>query len=819
MERSGSRTRSNVPSLSEGDTRSLRRGSTPVTAPAPFGPATHPPVPPLPQTASPASISQDLQGSDSLNSPNIQQALAQGSVSTPSRVSIGVSPNNSISSPGITRSPALPWSPKGAKSHRQSQDRGKATPDSLASVAGPSPMRRGTGIFRSPRRRQRSSVAVDTKDPDKSPDRDESGNLAGRLSRRSIGAIGNLFKTSPRRAKVVEPEGEVAGLNKSFSRLSFNRRRRQSLPVAKSPPSGIPRPNDDSRRLSEMPQPDRARESRASPTRSELSVYHTASAQGSRIPKASSMMRIVRKQDDQKSQSRTPSRIPKSISTHSIKTDELSRVPSTASRDAKDVARLRGSPTRRAEDDKPVRVRTVRQSHATTEASQALLRQRSSADSVVSPAADEAAADSEMEHYIRRFQQRRIAKGARPEDVEKELTIPPAGAPSRRLSPRQAEVIYSNHLCPYELRELYEYDSIYYVGSHARHKHFAVAERPEHNYGYDDDRGDYIINTRDHIAFRYEIVKTLGRGSFGQVLQCRDHKTGAFVAVKLIRNKRRFHHQALVEVRIMEQLAAADTSGDGSVVHVLESFTFRNHLCVTMEMLGMNLYEFIKANSFAGFSTLLIRRFAVQTLRCLSIMASAHIVHCDLKPENILLVNPKRSAIKVIDFGSSCNEYEKVYTYIQSRFYRSPEVILGIDYNMAIDMWSLGCILAELHTGYPLFPGENEQDQLACIMEVLGMPDRAVLERSTRRKIFFDSTGAPRSVVNSRGRRRRPSSRTLADAVRSRDELFLDFIWRCLAWDPEKRLSAEAALYHPWITSLRGSGTSMIPRAVDSRHS
>ena len=165
------------------------------------------------------------------------------------------------------------------------------------------------------------------------------------------------------------------------------------------------------------------------------------------------------------------------------------------------------------------------------------------------------------------------------------------------------------------------------------------------------------------------------------------------------------------------------------------------------------------------------------------------------------------------------DRYEKVYTYIQSRFYRSPEVILGIDYNMAIDMWSLGCILAELHTGYPLFPGENEQDQLACIMEVLGMPDRAVLERSTRRKIFFDSTGAPRSVVNSRGRRRRPSSRTLADAVRSRDELFLDFIWRCLAWDPEKRLSAEAALYHPWITSLRGSGTSMIPRAVDSRHS
>lgn len=67
--------------------------------------------------------------------------------------------------------------------------------------------------------------------------------------------------------------------------------------------------------------------------------------------------------------------------------------------------------------------------------------------------------------------------------------------------------------------------------------------------------------------------------------------------------------------------------------------------------------------------------------------------------------------------------FSAVYTYIQSRFYRSPEVILGHSYNMAIDMWSLGCIMAELYTGYPLFPGENEVDQLACIMEVRGSRD------------------------------------------------------------------------------------------------
>ena len=101
-----------------------------------------------------------------------------------------------------------------------------------------------------------------------------------------------------------------------------------------------------------------------------------------------------------------------------------------------------------------------------------------------------------------------------------------------------------------------------------------------------------------------------------------------------------------------------------------------------------------------------------------------------------------------------------MYTYIQSRFYRCPEVILGLTYHCAIDMWSLGCILAELFTGYPLFPGENEVEQLACIMEVLGVPPRKLVGECSRRKAFFDSTGNPRIVPNSRGKGQRPSTLT-----------------------------------------------------------
>lgn len=217
----------------------------------------------------------------------------------------------------------------------------------------------------------------------------------------------------------------------------------------------------------------------------------------------------------------------------------------------------------------------------------------------------------------------------------------------------------------------------------------------------------------------------------------------------------------------------------------------------------MNLYEFIKAHDFRGFSLKLIRRFTKQLLSTLVLLHNKKVIHCDLKPENILLVHPMRSEIKVIDFGSSCFENEKVYTYIQSRFYRSPEVILGMSYGMPIDMWSLGCILAELYTGYPIFPGENEQEQLACIMEVFGPPEKHLIEKSTRKKLFFDSMGKPRLTVSSKGRRRRPSSKDLRQALKCDDEAFLDFVARCLRWDPARRLTPQDAMNHEFITGIK----------------
>ena len=213
------------------------------------------------------------------------------------------------------------------------------------------------------------------------------------------------------------------------------------------------------------------------------------------------------------------------------------------------------------------------------------------------------------------------------------------------------------------------------------------------------------------------------------------------------------------------------------------------------------MYELLKSNKFQGISQSLIKKLGCQILQALSLLKENDIIHCDLKPENILLKNPSHSAIKVIDFGSSCFGGNRLYTHIQSRFYRAPEIILGIPYTTAIDMWSFGCILVELHTGYPLFPGESEAEQLLCIMEVFGAPSVEVMEKATRLELFFNA-GEPKIVANSRGKKRYPNNKCIEDIMKGADAEMLDLVKKCLEWDPEKRITPKEALQHQWIGDL-----------------
>ncbi|XP_063252582.1 dual specificity tyrosine-phosphorylation-regulated kinase 2 isoform X2 [Prinia subflava] len=382
------------------------------------------------------------------------------------------------------------------------------------------------------------------------------------------------------------------------------------------------------------------------------------------------------------------------------------------------------------------------------------------------------------------------------------------------ITPEQAMKQYMQKLTSFEHHEIFSYPEIYFLGPNAKKRQGVVGG--SNNCGYDDDQGSYVQVPHDHIAYRYEVLKVIGKGSFGQVVKAYDHKTHQHVALKMVRNEKRFHRQAAEEIKILEHLRKQDKDNNMNVIHMLENFTFRSHICMTFELLSMNLYELIKKNKFQGFSLPLVRKFAHSILQCLDALHRNRIIHCDLKPENILLKQQGRSGIKVIDFGSSCYEHQRVYTYIQSRFYRAPEVILGARYGMPIDMWSLGCILAELLTGYPLLPGEDEGDQLACMIELLGMPSPKLLDASKRAKNFVSSKGYPRycsittlsdgSVILNGGRSRRgklrgpPESREWGNALKGCDDpLFLDFLKQCLEWDPALRMTPSQALRHPWL--------------------
>lgn len=191
--------------------------------------------------------------------------------------------------------------------------------------------------------------------------------------------------------------------------------------------------------------------------------------------------------------------------------------------------------------------------------------------------------------------------------AEEDPNTPVAGARSPK-SVHTALKYYGQYLSEYERQlEIQDYAHIYFVGPHAlAQKHGSPT--PYNNYGFDDDRGDYRVVMQDHLAYRYQVLDVLGRGSFGQVVKCFDHKTAQTVAIKLIRNKKRFHAQAITEVNILKKLVEWDPHDQYHTVQMTDHFYFRQHLCIAFECLSMNLYEFIKSNHFQGFSLSLIKR-------------------------------------------------------------------------------------------------------------------------------------------------------------------------------------------------------------------
>ncbi|KAK7202031.1 dual-specificity protein kinase [Novymonas esmeraldas] len=385
------------------------------------------------------------------------------------------------------------------------------------------------------------------------------------------------------------------------------------------------------------------------------------------------------------------------------------------------------------------------------------------------------------------------------------------------ISASEALRRYGSFLTPYERKEILHYEAIHYAGQRCADKVRAPIGGP--NDGYDTEEGEYSFRAKDHIAYRYEVVEELGSGAFGQVFKAVDHADGSVVAVKLIRNQRKVLQQAEQEVSILQRVNDRDPKRLYGIVRMTDNFTFRGHICISYELLGANLYEYLKAKDFFPMSLSVIRSIAARLLVALTFLARENIMHCDLKPENILLRDSDPSVVKVVDLGSASLDEKNSYMYIQSRFYRAPEVIMEQRYNKAIDWWSFGCILCELANGDPVFPGEDEKDQLGCIMEYLGPPPASFVQASSarRRREFFDEQHAPRPRKSLKGKLREPGSRSLAKFLAvPEDDDFLSFVRLFLQWDPSQRVTPREAMRHRWICGEFVFPTRAVEKRLDS---
>lgn len=416
----------------------------------------------------------------------------------------------------------------------------------------------------------------------------------------------------------------------------------------------------------------------------------------------------------------------------------------------------------------------------------------------------------------------------------------------------------------YERGEIIRKKNLYFISKKTNTNKGISIQNYNQNFGFDDQNGNYIMVPHDHINYRYEINKSLGKGSFGDVIECFDHKyltsKGNFkmVAIKIIKNDLNWSLQAVNEIKMLKHLN--DKRTDEPILKYYDHFHFRGHMCIVSELLSTDLFNILQLSDFRGFKISFLRSLSREILKGLDFIHKNNILHCDIKPENIMIKLPPSFdflmqlsnddiRIRIIDFGSSCFKNEITYSYIQSRFYRAPEILLGAKYNHKIDIWSFGCLLAELYLGEPLLPGKNEYEQIGLMVELFGIPSSSSIKNARNSTQTFNSTdkidifqGGLEQLVKSNDRnikkslmytlfdtngklnlqylnhralhsntravrkQFKPNSRNLELVLRLRGgedigmcNLFINFLESIFKWDPQERFSAVELLNHEYI--------------------
>lgn len=350
----------------------------------------------------------------------------------------------------------------------------------------------------------------------------------------------------------------------------------------------------------------------------------------------------------------------------------------------------------------------------------------------------------------------------------------------------------------------------------------------------DDTAGHFTLGHGTIVADRYKIIREVGLGTFGRVVECLDlqrksarfrrdrRNESAFVALKIVRCIKRYHDSALIEADFVETVNRRGGRGLTHCVILHDAFSFDGHFCLVFESLGPSIYDFLKRHNYQPFPMVCVQDFTVQLLEALEFLhGECRIVHTDLKIENILLVNdrevtyenqlvPESTRLKLIDFGGACYDCDKKSSVINTRQYRAPEVILGTGWSMPSDMWSVGCILAELYQGELLFATHDNVEHLALMERIIGPFPRRLVKaaKSVGSQIdlaneAFDTDGRHRMdrvlpAENASFVRKSPK---LDFLVRNRDAWFLDLLKKMLVIDPSERATAHECLQ--FLSSIR----------------
>lgn len=219
---------------------------------------------------------------------------------------------------------------------------------------------------------------------------------------------------------------------------------------------------------------------------------------------------------------------------------------------------------------------------------------------------------------------------------------------------------------------------------------------------------------------KYFILREINRGSYGSVLEVKDIKNNNNYALKVIRNEERFRQQCHHEINILKKLNQNNENNKYPIIRFFGYFDYKKHFCLIFELLSdINLADLMKKTNYKGLELKNVIKFSRQIGLAIKYIHENNYIHCDLKPQNIVMVNSKKCKIKILDFGiSRVDEPINNYFYVQTLYYRAPEIFEKKNYNKMIDIWSCGCITAELYSGFPFIYGKDDESQYQLIKKV-----------------------------------------------------------------------------------------------------